>query len=60
MFLKEPRINIFDLENILLNLKKSEKIELIGTKDFIVPSFWAILRCEQLRRKLRGNSLKIL
>ena len=60
MFLSKSEIDLSDLENILPILGKSDKVELIGNKCFIDPSFWAILRCEKLRRERMEDSLEIL
>ncbi len=60
LILDKSEISFFDLEYILPKLEKSKRVELIGTKYFIDPSFWAILRCEKLRRARMENNLEIM
>ena len=60
MRLDGPEIGFYELENILYLLSKSSRVELIGDKKFIDPSFWAILRCEKLRRARMESNLEIM
>ncbi len=61
MQIKMSKIDISDLESILKEINENSKIELIGDKSFIDPSFWAILRCEKLKReKFSNKSLEIV